>query len=182
MRSTPWLAVAVLAAAVALVAPSVGAQDAGPPAARPPALGDLAWLAGSWRSDDGGETFDETWLPPLGDAMVAVSRAVEGGKTKLVELSVIEATAAGIVLRIRHFGPALTPWKKEAGAAESWPLATVEGTEAAFTEPTRSFPRTVRYRREAGKDGKPDVLLARLEGEGGPPGGLSFRFERVEVR
>ena len=186
MRPTPWWpVVAVAVAFAAALAPLVVAEDAPAPTPVPaskPTLADLAWLAGSCRVASDGETFDETWLPPLGDGMVAVSRSVVGGVTKLVELSAIEATDAGIVLRIRHFGPGLTPWKKDAGGAESWPLEAVRGTEAAFTEPSRKFPRTVRYRREPGAAGKPDVLTARLEGEGGPPGGLEFRFERVEAR
>jgi hypothetical protein len=180
MRKAMGLA-AVLGIAIAATAGRGRAEEPAPSAGgtvKEATLADLAWLAGRWRSQDGGEVFDETWLPAEGDAMAAVSRSVEGGKTGLYELSAIERTDAGLVLRIRHFGPGVAPWASESGETPSWPLARRGAREATFEEPSRAFPRRIVYRREKGAGA--DVLVARLEGErGGKPATMEFRLARV---
>jgi hypothetical protein len=147
----------------------------------PPAgLAGLAWLEGHWRSG-GEDAFDETWLPAGGGSMAAVSRLVHGGKANLYELSAIEETDAGLVLRIRHFGPGLEPWKSEAEATPTWALSKSAPNEVVFEDATRDFPRRISYRREAGSAGKPDALVARLEGsKDGKPREMEFRLTRVD--
>lgn len=179
MRFDPKTVVTAAAGAAVLCAAFAMGRDAAVAQEKPATLADLAWLEGSWRSVDGAEIFDETWLAPEGDSMSAVSREVQGGKTRMYELSTIEATDAGPVLRIRHFGAGLAPWKSEAADTPSWPLASRGDREATFEEPSRGFPRRIVYRREAGKDGKPDVLVAKLDGErGGKPMAMEFRLVR----
>lgn len=139
----------------------------------------LEWMAGHWAhvGDDG--RFDEVWLPPAAGALQAVSRQAGADGTSMVELSAIEATDAGVQLRIRHFDSRLTPWKSEADGPGTWTLVSVDGESVVFEDAARDFPRTIGYARERVVDG-PDVLVARLRGEGGPPGGLTFRLVRVE--
>jgi hypothetical protein len=178
---TAFAFVAVPAAFVALV-PSGPASGEEPGTKKPAAtLADLAWLEGSWRSTDGKEIFDEIWTGPEGGSMAAVSRSVEDGRTGMYELSTIETTPTGPVLRIRHFGAGLEPWKSEAAGTPSWPLAKLAGKEVLFEDPSRDFPRSILYRRETGKDG--DVLVARLEGKrGDKPVEMEFRLARVSSK
>ena len=47
------------------------------PAPAKAAIGDLAWLAGAWvGTRSSGSSIEERWSPPLGGAMLAVSRTV----------------------------------------------------------------------------------------------------------
>jgi hypothetical protein len=178
------LGAAALGAGVALarIAPQEGppAPDApaapAAPAAKKPVIGDLAWMAGNWIQEDHDSTFEEVWLPPSGGTMVAASRMVARGKTPLVEMSSIEADAAGdLHIHIRHFSATLVPWKSETETPR-WKLASAGENSVVFEEPSRDFPRTVTYR--AGKD---DTLEAVLDGtRGGKPAHMEFKFRRAK--
>jgi hypothetical protein len=167
----------VTAALVATVAGVAGAQDAPAPAAKKVAVGELAWLAGSWKDGDKRGSFEETWLPPAGGTMLAVSRQVAGEATKMVELSSIEADADGVLwLRVRHFGAGLTPWKSEIPDTGRWRLAANGAKEATFEDPEHDFPRTIAY-----KAGKDDTLEVTLEGmQGTKPMKMQFQFQRAK--
>jgi len=136
---------------------------------------DLAWMAGTWRSEEGPMHFEEHWTAPWGGGLVAVSRGLSDGKVSLVELSAIEPTDDGLVLRLRHFHPGLKPWDAEKDGPLEWKL--VESTEkrVVFEDKAQDFPRRVIYER------KGDVLHAILEGErGGQPVRMDFELPRVD--
>jgi len=174
MRFVPFAAAAAAAVVVSL---SVALAQEGKAPEPPKGVASLAWLAGDWSSEDEGGAFDEHWLPPRGDAMFAVSRLVQGGKTGMCELSVIEDTADGTWLRIRHYSRSLEPWKMDAEGPLAMKLAAQTETSATFEDPKREFPRRIVYRREA------DVLVARLEGErGGKPMEEEFRLKLTSAR
>jgi hypothetical protein len=167
-------AAAVLAAAAWGAA--VRAQEGGAPAPAPPAaakatVADLAWLAGAWADAGEGRSFEETWLPPSGGTMAAVSREVAKGATRMLELSSIEPDAEGVLwLRVRHFGAGLAPWKSEIPETGKWRLASTGERSVTFEDAARDFPRTIAY--SVGKDG---ALAAVLEGSrGGKPARLAF--------
>ena len=87
------------------------------PAPAKAVLTDLAWLAGHWVDDSGGDLSDETWTVPFGDSMLGMWRYVEAGKAKVFELLAMTAEPEGVVLRLRHFDPRLiaredkeSPW------------------------------------------------------------------------
>jgi hypothetical protein len=162
MRWIPAVAAVLLLGAAAFVAAEEKTKS--------PTVADLAWLAGDWTSEDG--AFDETWLPPRGGAMFAVSRLVAGDKTKFCELTVVEDSPEGIVYRIRHFSSALEPWKMDTAGPMTMKAASHKEREVVFEDPAREFPRRVVYRRSG------DVLTARLEGEShGKPKVEEFRFK-----
>jgi hypothetical protein len=170
------LALVVVVAAVAAASLPTGAGEPSPSAV---SISTLAWLEGHWRSE-GKDAFDEAWLPAGGGVMAAVSRMVHDGEAGMFELSTIEPSAEGLALRIRHFGPGLSPWKSEEGATPSWTLARSGEREVVFEDAARGFPRTIGYRRQAGTSGGPDVLVATLEGaEGGEKRHMEFRLLRV---
>lgn len=165
LSSLTWSVVVVVIGVLA--AGRLVAEEDAPPAPAPDAadvapaqeLADLAFLVGRWRSVQGAAVWEESWSPAEGDAMVAVTRWVQAGRTRLYEVSAIEARAEGIVLSLRHFGPGLVPWASEKDGALTWQLTCVEGTSATFASPDRPFPRRVVYTlREDGH------LEARLEG------------------
>jgi hypothetical protein len=140
---TRWSLAAAALVAVAALGPGFAAEGEGKKAT----VADLAWMTGSWCSEHGGDRYEEHWLPPAGGSMAAVFRAVEGGKPDMYEISAVETGEDGRpVLRIRHFGPGLVPWKSEAEKTPSWPLASTAKDEAVFEDPAADFPRRIVYR------------------------------------
>jgi hypothetical protein len=175
MASGRWTAAFLAAAgAAAILATAAAGQEK--PAAKAK-VEDLAWMAGSWRSEHDGDVFEEHWLPPAGGCMAAVFRAVEGGKPDMFEISSIETAADGTVaLRIRHFGAELVPWKSEGEKAPSWTLQSATKDMAVFEDPKQEFPRRIAYRLLGG-----DTLGVRLDGtEESKRKPLVFQLKRVK--
>ena len=167
MRPTFLVLVLLLSLGVAL--------DAEEPPASKPKVADLAWLAGSWLSSEGGTRWEEHWLPPAGDSLAAVTRMVKGDKTGLYELSVIEQEADGIHLRLRHFHRSLVPWASEAKGPLHWKLKTHKDRKATFENPEQDFPRRIVYHRV-----EDNLLQVTLEGQqGGTPRAMRFDLRRA---
>ena len=176
MNATNWAACAALAAAVGLgwIGAAASAQEK-PAKAK---VDDLAWLAGTWRSEDDHGLFEEHWLPPASGGMAGVFRAVTGGKHSLYEVLAIETGADGTpVMLLRHFGAGLEPWKSEAAAkTPAWPLAESGKGKAVFTNPEAEFPRTISYE----MDGKDAVTVRLVPAPGAKKGPMEFRLERAK--
>jgi len=174
-----WLIVG--AAAVLVVGGIVGAAGVEASGEETPTKGvaALGWLAGDWTTQEGPLTWDEHWLAPRGDAVFAVSRMVSSkdDTTRLCELTAIEQTAEGPVLRLRHFSRSLEPWKSEAAGPMTMKLAEQGERKIVFEAPERDFPKKLSYVREG------DVLTARLEGEqNGKPSEHVFKFTLAAKR
>lgn len=143
--------------------------------AKEPTLKDLAWMVGAWQEAEGPSVFSETWMPAQGEAMAGVAHWTIQGRTRMYELTVIEQTADGIVIHVRHFGAGLVPWASEAKGPITWPLKSLKGQHAVFEHPTRAWPKRLEYKRDA------DTMQARLTGtEGGKPKviPIAFRLRR----
>src|SRR6478609_5559734 len=69
-------------------------QDIALPAPTKAGITNMAWLAGAWvgtRGAEGATSIEERWSPPLGGAMLAVSRTVSRGKMGAFEyLRIVE--------------------------------------------------------------------------------------------
>jgi hypothetical protein len=103
-----------LAAALSLVGcshhtgskPSAHGPATLPASAEPvAALKDLTFLAGRWVgvAPRANLVNEEHWMLPRGNAMIGTFRQVRrDGKTAFVEVSQIEATDTGVILRLRH--------------------------------------------------------------------------------
>lgn len=146
-----------------------------------PGIDDLAFLTGAWAGEADGESMREVWDPARGDSMVGHFSIFAEDRAVLYELLAIERTESGLALRIRHFGPGLTPWAGEADGAMSMTLTDAErtpgGQRAVFEDPARDFPRriiyeltgqhlTVTLQPAAGSDREPIVIeLARATDE-----------------
>ena len=137
-----------------------------------PLVQELAFLAGRWRGGVTGGLFDEEWSHPAADSMMGMFRYMENGKVKFYEFMVIEATASGPVLRVRHFDPGLEAWEEKA-AALSYPLQSFAGNQVVFASPDKST--RITYRRTG-----PGALTMVLERTaGGHTGKQEFNFESL---
>jgi hypothetical protein len=139
----------------------------GSPAAADPAddVAKLAWLAGSWISEADGVVTRETWLAPLGGAMVGANQANRPGRRPFVEHMTITAEPVGATFTAFIQGQPPTAFVLRPGGADG---------EAVFENPTHDFPQRVIYRR-CDAD-----LCARIDGTvGGKARTQEWRFRRA---
>jgi Domain of unknown function (DUF6265) len=122
-----------------------GAARQQPPApvVNGPLVQDLAFLVGRWRGGVAGGLFDEEWSSPSADSLMGMFRYMENGKVEFYEFMTIEATAAGPVLRLRHFDPGLVAWEDKS-AALSFPVASFAENQVVFATPDKSTKLTYR--------------------------------------
>lgn len=103
-------------------------------------LASLAWLAGTWVSDDSESPHTvEHWLVPEGGSMLGVNRAAQGGRTVFFEYLRIEAQPEGIAYLASPRGKA--PPTRFAAVASSSGFIAFENLE-------HDFPQRIEYRRE----------------------------------
>jgi hypothetical protein len=114
------------AALFSMVLP-LSAADPKPPAS----VADLAWIAGQWQSQKGGDQLDEHWSTPASGTMMGMFRWIKDGKILVYELLVLEDGARGPVLVFRHFGAGLIGWEEKDKPLRC-PLAGGGPGEAAF--------------------------------------------------
>jgi hypothetical protein len=124
-------------------------------------LQDLAFISGHSRGELDGGVADEHWSEPAGDSMMGVYRYVKNGKVQMYEMMVIEQTAKGPVLRLKHFNAGLEGWEDKT-QVWSFPLVRFTLGEAVFERPDKSIRITYRV---AGAG----VLEATLEHAGKKP-------------
>jgi len=145
-----------------------GALGSAPPAAPAAALplAELAWLSGSWRSDDGGRFIEEVWTVPAGDAMFGINRTVRDGRTRAFEH-----------LRIVARGDEVFYLASPGGRMPPTEFKLTERGErtVAFENPEHDFPTRIEYARAG------DVLKAKVSGMmNGRESALEFEWVRAE--
>jgi hypothetical protein len=113
------------------------AEDIPLPKPASAAIGDLGWLAGAWvGTRSSGATFEERWSPPLGGAMLAISRTVSSRGT----MSAFE------YLRIVERDGGLTyVAQPNGGAATEFVLTEWSATRAVFANPRHDYPKRILY-------------------------------------
>lgn len=122
-------------------------------------LESLRWLAESWRSESGGVTMEERWIPPHGGMMLAVARVVVDGKAVAFEFLRIEEREDGIVYVAQPNGKPGVEFRLVESTTRS----------ATFENPEHDHPKRFHY--EKLEDGS---LAVRVEGDEGVSE-LSFR-------
>ena len=133
-------------------------------------VADLGWIAGQWQGELGQASIIEVWTPALEGNMTGLFRMMRGGKVSLYELMTIEASPAGPVLRLRHFGAGLTA--RDDKAAE-FPLKKLAGQVAVFEgQEAGGVVVTLVYR---AVEGGLEVDFAKT---GPKPEAVTFRFRR----
>ncbi|MFN0137183.1 MAG: DUF6265 family protein, partial [Phycisphaerae bacterium] len=109
-------------------------QDIALPTPAKAAIGDLTWLAGAWvgTKSDTGSSVEERWSPPLGGAMLSVSRTVnKSGKMVAFEYLRIIERDGGLVYIAQPGGKTPTEFV----------LSEVSATRAVFDNPRHDYPK-----------------------------------------
>jgi len=134
-----------------------------------PSLEAVAFLSGSWSSEQLGLRFDEHWAPPSGGTMLGVSRVVNADQTVFHEFVLIERTAEGTFFRVRT---------ESAEAAVSFRLVPSEKPgRITFENPSHDYPTRIHYWLEGDS-----TLRARIEGtKDGKPASDEFLYYRSVV-
>lgn len=139
------------------------------PDARVPAdagtLGEVAFLAGTFRGSAGDAEIEESWSEARAGSMLGTGRTTRGGKTAFFEFLSITDDGQGLVYTAWPRGGPPTAFRRTGGG----------GGEIVFENPSHDFPKRIVYRREA--DGG---ITTRVEGdEGGVPHVEEQRLHRV---
>lgn len=113
------------------------AQDIPLPAPAKATIGDLAWLSGAWvGTRSTGSSVEERWSPPLGGAMLAVSRTVNtSGKMVAFEYLRIVERDGGLVYVAQPGG----------AKATEFVLTELSGKRAVFDNPRHDYPKRILY-------------------------------------
>jgi hypothetical protein len=117
------------------------AEDIPMPAAHKATIGDLSWLSGAWvGTKSTGSSIEERWTPPLGGAMLAVSRTVNtGGKMVAFEYLRVVERDGGLVYVAQPGG----------GKPTEFILTDLSPTRAVFDNPRHDYPKRIVYERSA---------------------------------
>ena len=98
-------------------------------------LADMAWLAGAWVGTRNGRSIEERWSPPLGGAMLGVSRTVNRGKMVAFEFLRIVERDGSLVYIAQPGGKPPTEFV----------LTELEKGRAVFKNPLHDFPQRIVY-------------------------------------
>ena len=142
------------------------AEDIPMPTPAKAAIGDLAWLAGAWvGTRSSGSTIEERWSPPLGGAMLAVSRSVNtSGKMSAFEYLRIVEKDGGLVYVAQPGGKTPTEFV----------LSEWSKSRAVFDNPRHDYPKRIVY--ELSAEGRLSATVGFMKG--GTP--RRYEFEREE--
>ncbi len=112
-------------------------------------ISDLAWMAGNWSSEEGGQIVEEQWLAPRAGMMVGVNRtSFPNGKGTFEFLRIAE-TGSGLTYFASPSGKPATPFL----------IKSIEETKVIFENLANDFPHRIIYAKSG------DALTASIEGE-----------------
>jgi len=102
----------------------------------PVKIEDFNWIAGNWKGEAMGGSFEESWSPASGGALMGMFKFVSKGKIKFYELLTIVPKNdsdgnPSFTLRLKHFDSGLKGWEEKDDSVE-FPLVSVSPTEAKF--------------------------------------------------
>lgn len=152
-----------------VVSDSVGlyrqAEDIEMPEPAKATISDLSWLAGAWVGKKStGSSVEERWSPPLGGAMLAVSRSVNtGGKMVAFEYLRVVERAGGLVYIAQPGGKTPTEFT----------LTELTTKRAVFENPRHDYPKRIVY--ELSEEGDLSATIGYLKG--GTPRRFDFKRE-----
>ncbi|MCB9833856.1 MAG: hypothetical protein H6807_15450 [Planctomycetes bacterium] len=98
-------------------------------------IADLAWLAGAWVGTRRRSSIEERWSPPLGGAMLGLSRTVKGGKMIAFEYLRIVERDGGLVYVAQPGGNPPTEFV----------LTELSQKRAVFDNPRHDSPQRIVY-------------------------------------
>jgi len=141
-------------------------QDIALPTPAKAAIGDLVWLSGAWvgtRGTSGTTAIEERWSPPLGGAMLAVSRTVRGERMVAFEYLRIVERDGGLVYIAQPNGAAPT----------TFTLTELGANHAVFENPRHDSPQRIVYELSAEGGLSASIGFAK----GGRPQRFEFKRE-----
>jgi uncharacterized protein DUF6265 len=153
--------IAVALSVIGRAAGVVASQEPTTAPAKPATLAQLAWIAGDWVDDAGGDLSQEIWAPPNGDSMMGMWRYVAKGKVQIFELLSITEEKGGPVFRLRHFDPRMVA-REEKDKPLVLALVALKVREAAFEGPGQPKGTVRLTYRQPG----PDALSVTLDKDG----------------
>jgi hypothetical protein len=103
-------AVLVWGALLWLARPSIAQQLASEPDAGH-VLTNASWLAGRWVGEGLGGEVEETWSPAASGQMVGHFRLTRNGAVVFYEISLLDVTAGGLRMRVKHFNADFVGWE-----------------------------------------------------------------------
>ncbi|MGB0715283.1 MAG: DUF6265 family protein [Phycisphaerae bacterium] len=139
-------------------------------------LEDLSWLSGRWTGSMGDQSLEETWSAVDGDSMIGMFRWVRDGKIWLYEFLTLRAEGDSVVLRFRHFGPALGCWE-EKETPLTLNLTKIEKGMVRFTLVGDKDPWHYTYRLSPDGDGLQVTVGESVDGK---KKGSQLRFTRTK--
>jgi hypothetical protein len=142
------------------------AEDIEMPEPAKATIGDLEWLAGAWvGTRSSGSSIEERWSPPLGGAMLAVSRTVNtSGKMVAFEYLRIVERKGGLFYVAQPGGAAPTEFV----------CTELSETRAVFDNPRHDYPKRIVY--ELSPEGGLSATVGFMKG--GTP--RRYEFERED--
>lgn len=141
-------------------------QDIALPEPAKAAIGDVAWLAGAWvgtRGTEGKTSIEERWSPPLGGAMLGVSRTVAREKMVAFEYLRIVERDGGLVYVAQPNGAPRTDFV----------LTELGAKRAVFENPRHDHPQRIVY--ELSAEGRLSAAIGFAKG--GRPRSFEYRRE-----
>ncbi|MEY2795022.1 MAG: hypothetical protein RIR10_738 [Planctomycetota bacterium] len=146
------------------------AEDIPMPTPAKAVIGDLAWLAGDWvGTKSTGSSIEERWSPPLGGAMLAVSRTVnKSGKMVGFEYVRIVERDGGLVYIAQPAGRTATEFV----------LSEWTPSRAVFANPRHDYPKRIVY--ELSADGVLSTSVGFMKG--GTPQVLNYKLEVIPAK
>jgi hypothetical protein len=141
------------------------AEDIPLPTPAKAAIGDMSWLAGAWvGTRSSGSSIEERWSPPLGGAMLGVSRTVNtSGRMNAFEYLRIVERDGGLVYIAQPSGAKPTEFV----------LTELTSTRAVFDNPRHDYPKRILY--ELSGVGRLSATIGQLKG--GTPRRFEFKRE-----
>lgn len=139
-------------------------------------LADCAWLAGVWRNAPDAKTaLEEHWSAPANGSMMGMFRMAAPGRPSMFEFQLIEESADGVTLRLRHYGPEMTDRDKAPVRAK---LTAATERRLEFTAPEGAQLRRIVYERE----GLAGVVVVVETTRAGQPAKFTLKMVRGETK
>lgn len=82
------------------------------------------WLVGRWVGVGMGGDVEEVWSPAVGGQMIGHFRYSKNGNPGFYEILMIDRTADGIRMRVKHFNPDFSAWEDKQEWVEFEPIST----------------------------------------------------------
>lgn len=76
-------------------------------------IANISWLAGAWSGTGLGGVSEEVWSKPNNGVMVGTYRLIIDNKPIFYEMLWMMESEGSIILRLKHFSPALVGWEEK---------------------------------------------------------------------